>query len=862
MHYTLALEVDPRRDRFAGTVEIALDLARPRDVLWLHGRGLVPRAAGVRLEGGGVVDARYEEVDGGGLAALRLGRPVGPGRVTARIAYDSSFGNQLKGLYKVSSGGSSYAFTQMEPNWARDAFPCLDEPAFKTPFDVIAFVPAGDRAIGNAREVERAPAQGGLERITFATTAPLPTYLVALAVGPLDVVPAPDLPPSASRRRPLPFRGVAAKGHGPQLAYALERTGPILATLEGYFGIEYPYDKLDVLAVPDMGGAMENAGAVTFNDWLLLVGGDQAPLDQRRAFASVMAHELAHQWFGNLVTMPWWDDIWLNEAFATWMAARVVDAWRPEDQASIALLSRVHDTMGQDSLLASRQIRQPVTSQDDIDNAFDGITYIKGGAVIGMFERWLGADVFQTGIREYMRAHRFGSGTSTDFLGALSTASKKDVATPFRTFLDQPGVPYVEAALVCAGGPPRLHLVQSRFLPLGSSGDASKRWQIPVCARFAAGKASKQACTLLTEREGDLVLDPDPKAVCPAWVMPNADAAGYFRWSLPRADLARLEKAGYAVLGVRERMSVAASLRAAFAKASMPAADVMASMEPLAADAHPEVSGAPIGLIETARDWLDADPLAAAVEAYGKKLYGAAYDELGWAPKKGKAEPPERQLRRKQVITFLALTARDPKVRAEAAKRGRAYVGAGGDGAIHPEAVDANLAGLALMVAAQEGDAAFFDALLARLSKTDDPLLRGRVIAALGAVTRPELAARARELPLDPRLRVSEALAPLYGQLDRLETREAAWQWLVAHLDALVERIAPRRAGGLPWAAARFCDRAHADAAARLFQPRLAQLEGSPRNLAGALEQLQLCEARRAAQAPSFRAFFKAMSKK
>src|SRR5690606_8514701 len=197
---------------------------------------------------------------------------------------------------------------------------------------------------------------------------------------------------------------------------------------------------------------------------LLLLGPD-APEDQRRSFAAVMAHELAHQWFGNLVTMPWWDDIWLNEAFATWMGTKIVAQTNPEMNAPLGLLAGVHGAMGQDSLASARQIRQPIESDHDIRNAFDSITYQKGGAVLSMFEQWIGADAFREGIRVYLRQHRFGTATSDDLLTALSEAAGRDVATPFRTFLEQPGVPLIEARLTCEGGPARVELAQSRYTP-------------------------------------------------------------------------------------------------------------------------------------------------------------------------------------------------------------------------------------------------------------------------------------------------------------------------------------------------------------------------------------------------------------
>ena len=396
-----------------------------------------------------------------------------------------------------------YAYTQFESIAARDAFPCFDEPGFKIPFDTTLVVPAGDEAVANTHEIER-KTEGGSLRVHFAPTLPLPSYLVAFAVGPLEIVPAPDVPPNAVRKRPLPLRGVTTKGHGKEIAYALAHAGEILAVLEQIFGIEYPYDKLDILAVPDKGGAMENPGAVTFADELLLFDEKTAPVWQKRAYASVVAHEFAHQWVGDLVTAAWWDDIWLNEAFATWIGSKAADTWDPKVEAKLELLEGIQGAIGADALVSARAIRQPIESNNDIENAFDSITYEKGGGVLSMFERWVGADTFQRGLHEYLSQHRFGNATADDFLSAESTASGKDVKTAFHTFLDQPGVPFVEAEVQCGDGGPRLHLKQSRYLPLGSTGDPNKTWQIPVCARYQTGKDVKEACVLLADHEGDI----------------------------------------------------------------------------------------------------------------------------------------------------------------------------------------------------------------------------------------------------------------------------------------------------------------------------------------------------------------------
>lgn len=857
LRYGLELNLDPKLDRFGGKVDILLSVDRARRVFFLHGKDLrVTRATFTALDPtsktpdagpiGAPIDAAYEQVTTSGVARLTANAPVAGGLVRLHLEWDAPYDRHLRGLYRVDRGGESYAFTQFEAVSARQAFPCFDEPVFKTRYDVTLVVPDGLAAIANTSERTRDKG-----RVTFATTEPLPTYLLAWAVGPLDVVDAKPIAPNTVRKTPLPFRAIAAKGRGKELAYTLAHTGELVSTLEGWFGIPYPYDKLDVLAVPDRDGAMENAGAITFHESLLLVDEKLASLQQKRAFAGVMAHELAHHWFGDLVTMPWWDDLWLNEAFASWMGSRAVQLWQPETNADVYLLDRVHDAMSVDSWANARAIRQPIAEDHDIANAFDAITYSKGAGVLSMFERWLGRDRFRLGIRKHLSDHAHGTAVADELLLALSEAAstaeaKTSLFSAFHSFLDQPGVPFLAAHLECSPTP-RLVVEQSRYLPLGSKGNADARWGVPICARYPEGDSLGEACMLLEAKTGELPLG---GKTCPAWVMPNANAAGYFRFGLPKAQLDALLQKGWPALATRERMAVVDSIRAGFARGTLKADEVLEALAPRARDEFPSIAAAPMSVVASAREWLEP-PLRARVEAWARKLYAA--QGVSFAAAKG--ETPERTILRQSVLGFLTSTAQDPTLRKEAAALGRAYVGFGKDFALHPEAVDPNLAGLALALAAETGDAAFFDALLALLVKTEDSAIRARILSALGAVKGPSLAARAQALTLDPRLRVNEVMIPLGAQLAAFETRPAAWEWLRAHFEQVVTRLSPARAGGLPYYL-RFCDAPHVAEVAAFFSPKIAALDGGPRNLASALEAMQLCVARRSAHEAGLRAFF------
>jgi alanyl aminopeptidase len=611
-----------------------------------------------------------------------------------------------------------------------------------------------------------------------------------------------------------------------------------LLELERYIGIAYPYEKLDIIAVPDIAaGAMENAGAITFRDRLLFVDPKTAPESQLRAFASVMAHELSHHWTGDLVTMPWWDDIWLNEAFATFMAAKIVATVHPEQQAQLALEASVLGTMDNDSRQAARRIRQPIESTHDIANAFDGITYQKGAGVISMFERWLGAEPFRTAVQNHLRAHAYGVATSNELLAELGKASGKDVATPFSTFLDQVGVPLISVDVRCSadGKTAELGLKQTRYLPLGSAADHDQLWRIPVCARYQVGGLTDELCTVLEGAEGVLPLD---GGGCPAWVMPNADGAGYYRWSLSALELEKLRKAGFGKLTPREKLSMADSVNAGFESGALEPAAVLNAMPTLANDEDRTVATMPMGALTFMREYMLDDSTRPALDRFARELYANRLRKLGWKEKP--KESGEQKLLRAGIIGFLAHGVRDQATRAQLHTLGKSLLTSGGK--TKPEAVPNDLRNVAVQVAMQEGDDTTFNNGYERFTETKDPIERDRLLSALSMVTDAR-SARALALTLDPQLRTNEVTVPLRYQVNDERTREAGFAFLEHNIDAIVQRISNENAGSLPWLAASFCGAPGAARAQQLFAARIDKMEGGPRVLASVLEMVTQCGA-------------------
>ena len=850
LRYALELEVVPARAAgFTGSSEIEIELASPRSFIWMHGRALRVSRATVETAGAGAREAAWAQVNDDGLARLTFPGTIGPGRATLRFAWAASWDPHLAGLYLARGGGETYAATQLEAIYARRVFPGFDEPRFKTPFDVTLTVPEGAVAVSNAPVASEAPARDGLRTVRFATTEPLPTYLLFLGVGPFDVVTPPPLPPNEVRGRPLPVRFLVPKGHGGELRLATEATAALVPWFERYFGIPFPYAKLDQIALPEFGaGAMENAGAIAYRSSLLLESRGTSDQD-RLSITAIMAHEIAHEWFGDLVTLPWWTDTWLNEAFATWMGGSAMRALRPSWNPAAGALRWVDDVMAVDATASARAVRQPLRAMSDVGGQFDGMSYAKGAAVLRTFERFAGPERFRDGVRAYLAARRHGTGSAEGLFADLSRATGLPLAPAFAGFTERPGVPVVAARVACEPGRARLVLSQQRFVPRGSEANRAETWRLPVCARWETAGAAHEGCTLLEGAEGALELG----AGCPAWVMPHAGATSYHRWTLAPPDLARLRLEGLRHLTTVEKISLVRNLRAAQQSGAASWAEAMEGIAAVASDPDPDAALEPVAILVRLQDQLVAPEARPAVAAFARRVYGPVLARLGWEPRPGEALAARRL--REAAAALLALDAGDGAVRGEAARRGRALLGL--DGAPpRPDAVDPALVEVALAAAVREGGAPAFDALLEKLRTLDDAALRQKIVTALAWQDPPALAARAAGLWRGREVRPHE-YRYLFGTLSELSAGRAA---MLAEVERDLDGLGRALPGGtLAYLPASFSGGCDADFAARLraaFEPHLGAHPEARRPLAIALERIRIYTAEREADGAVAAAWF------
>ncbi len=853
LSYRLKLSVDPNQAAFRGSLTLTAKLRHARRNVYLHGRGLRVKAVMASAAGLRPVLGSYSQMNDDGLAVVRFAAPLPAGEVSIEVLYEAPFGTHLDGLHRVGLGDAAgpYVVSQFEPTSARTTFPCLDEPRFKAPFEVTLVVPTGMRAISNMPCVSEQVSSDELnfKQVNFLPSPPLPTYLLAIMVGNFDVVDGPPIPADGRRVRDIPLRGIAARGQGAKLSYALQHTGRLVQILEDAFDLALPFPKLDLIAVPDFAaGAMENPGAITFRDWLLLIDPQLASRRQKAAFASVVAHELVHQWFGNYVTMQFWDDLWLNESFASWMGERAAATFDPTLHAAENNLRARDMALAADMLPSVRSIAQPVRTPQDVDAAFDVTTYLKGAAVLDMFDGYLGSTRMARGLSLHLARYRFANADANALFDSLSRGSGTDVAESFGSFIQQPGAPLVQASLSCSQKKGRLQLQQSRYTPLGTVSDRHSLWQVPVCWRAgdAAGAGERQ-CVLLTEAQQSIEL---PN--CPAWLFPNAGGTGYYHFTVDRPMQEALR---HATLTPPEQMAWASAQRAAFAAGKLQAHDLFESLTRAAQSSDLYVVSAALGsLLPLQQSLLEEDEGARAGVARFALAHFAPHAK-GISLDAATPRTPSEEVLWPELLANLARLQALPK------EQGRRLVDAGsrligyrGDGRWHVAGLSADLLPQAIASACDALGPAYLEALLDLLGHTDNATLRPILIGGLTRLQGVKEVQLLRQRLLGLPLRQNEWMPLLAGPMGSAALRHDHWRWFTEHFAEVRTHLPRKSLANLPRIAASFCSEQDALAVQAFFTPHLSELGQGKRELSQTLETIRQCAAQRDAHATDLQA--------
>ncbi|MEO5618114.1 MAG: M1 family aminopeptidase, partial [Candidatus Eisenbacteria bacterium] len=759
----VTLDLDPARDDYSGTVTAEIEVTRPVDQIRLHARELKVTRAFLRGPGGDI------EAPVGRLPPDQIevvpSRTLEPGRYTLELTFTNQYSRRAASLYRVVTGGESYLFTQFEATEAREAFPCWDEPEFKIPWQFTVTVPAAHLAVSNTPVERESPLANGKKKVLFRRTKPLSSYFLAIAVGPFETVPI--------RGMSVPGRIVCAKGGSALAGEAARATPPLLAALEKYFGRPYPYEKLDLIAAPEfLYGAMENAGAIVFTERRLLLDPKGASASDRRAMRGIVAHELAHMWFGDLVTMRWWDDLWLNESFATWMAAKVMDQVFPEFRSGQAGLERSFLAMETDARLSTGAMRQPIASADNLSANANELTYNKGRSVLGMFEGYLGEARFRAGVLEYITKHEWGNATGNDLWSAISHASNEDINLAMASFLDQGGVPLVTAEPLDGG---KVRLVQRRFLSSGATEQVPARWRIPVILAWPEGRAIKQQRVWLTEAEAVVTL---PSGARPAWILPNGGARGYYLWNVPVGMLAAIA-ADRERLNPQERIGFVRNLVALQRAGRVPVEEYLPLLRPFRDDPEPEVIDAVLDALQAIREPLVTREIEALFAQQVRLLLHPAAERIGVEPRP--RELPATAAARPKLLRALGDMGQDPEVRRWAdAYTARALSG---------QAVDPSLTEAALPLSAQRGDKTLAARLRERFETATMATERAQYLTALGHFRDPVVLEEILDYVLSGPLRPQEVVQLPVTLAESPANREQIYGWMETHYDGILKHV-------------------------------------------------------------------------
>ncbi len=812
----IKLNLDPRRESYSGSARIDVRAVASVDSFRFHSEGLTIHRLTLRTPKSVLVLSSYAQSSPTEIT-VRTRVPLKPGLYTLDVEFTNTFSKQAQGIYRLETGGESYCFTQFESDDARKAFPCWDEPSFKIPFQLTLLLPSAHRAVSNTPIARTIPGKGS-KTVVFQKTKPMPSYILAIATGPLELVPITGMS--------VPGNVVTVKGKSALAKRATEMAPPILAALERYFGRPYPYEKLDVIAVPEFWpGAMENAGAVTFRDDVLLVDPKTVGMGQLSTLSVFMAHEFAHQWFGDLVTMEWWDDLWLNEAFAEWMGNKISDEVYPEYNQHVKDLRETQRALTIDSRLSTRAIRRPVSAMENLLQSADDLAYKKGQAVLGMFEQWLGPETFRKGVIAYLKEHEWRNAVGSDLWDALSKASGTDASSAMSTFLDQEGVPLVTAQVLPDG---RVKLSQKRFLSYGIALPKEQLWRIPIVLEYSDGSQVRTQHALLTEPEMTLELE---GVKTPAWIHPNGGPAGYYRWSVPADMMGRLAENASASMSPVERVGFLGNLTALLDAGLLRGDDYARLISRFGEDTSPEVVLGLMDNMTVVRRVFVTKELTDAYAAYVRRTLGPALARFGLTRREGESDAVS--LLRPSMIHMLADEGKDSKVIAFGDSLAKQHLAS-------PGSVDPSLIGVALQVSALHGDEALFNDYKRRFEQAEIPAERGRYLGSLGFFRDPKIVDEAIRYSLTGPLRPQELFQIPTDIGYDLEYDDVPYKWMSENFGTIASKVPPMYLVYMPLLAGG-CELPRLEAAKKFFSDPAHLVPGAEKELAKVADSVTDC---------------------
>lgn len=776
VRYGLRIEVDLDNWRFTAAEQIDVRVQRAIATVALHAIDLEIRSAAA-VVAGKTLAATVTFNTEAETAILQFPEPLPAGNARLDIQFNGTILERLRGFYRSQKDGARYASTQFEAADARRAFPCFDEPEFKARFALTLVVPPGVTAVSNGPIQDTHELDGGRSEIRFAETPPISSYLVAFCIGPFEATPEARTPSGVPVRVVLP-RGLADKG-----LYARDAHVRSLAYLEDYTAIPYPYTKVDAIGVPDFeAGAMENPGAITYRLTAIAADAQRTSTQALKGIFYTAAHELTHMWWGDLVTMAWWNDLWLNESFATFVGYKAVADLMPEWGMWRDFVATLARPFSLDALVSTHPISFEVKNAKQATERFDVITYWKGAGVVRMIEGFLGPEAFRAGVRSYLNRYREANATADDFWRELSTASGRDVAAIANAWIKEPGHPVVHATARRVGTDLQLGLRQERFCADPEVAERQRAqppqvWPVPLVIKFGTGDRVEEQRVLLGEENSEVTLRGA------RWFFPNGDASGFYRFTMDDASLQALVDALQRALAPHERLMLVDN-QWALLKAGTVSIDQLLT---LLDGYRTETDRAVVSAITDHLGWLSTHAVSDAArwrfERFVGEYYRPQFQALGWEPRLD--EPADKRMKRSAVLGALGGLAREEAVRAEARRRLERYL-------IDRESLDPNLASVVVGLAARDGDAALYSRYLEhKRSAATDPEEEQRFLLALAAFEVPELIQRTLDLAISKDVRAQDRTFLLAGLLGRRASRAVAWTFVRDHWNALAKLMDP-----------------------------------------------------------------------